>query len=93
VILVIHTQTGGLGVQAFKVWKFIPLAPPLFLSNGQLLFILLFDTFEFMTCHSSNTACIVMEVAILIQSRPQSRAVKGSALVNLERMGFRMSNL
>jgi hypothetical protein len=50
----------------FKVWKFIPLAPPLFPSNGQLLFMLLFDTFEFMTCHSSDTACIVMEVAILV---------------------------
>jgi hypothetical protein len=42
---------------------------PLFLFNGQLLFILLFDTFEFVTCHSSDTACIViigLDVAVLV---------------------------
>ena len=42
---------------------------PLFLSNGQLFVILLFDTFKFVACHSSDTVCIVvirLEVAILV---------------------------
>jgi hypothetical protein len=33
--------------------------PPLFLL-GQLLFILLFDTFELGSCHSSNAVYIII---------------------------------
>jgi hypothetical protein len=43
--------------------------PPLFLLNGQLFFIFLFNTFKFVTCHSSNAVYIVIvgwEVAILV---------------------------
>jgi uncharacterized membrane protein len=43
--------------------------PPFFLLSNQLLFILLFNTFKFVSCHSGDTVYIIivgMEVAILV---------------------------
>jgi hypothetical protein len=73
VVFVIHAQTCGLW--GSRSGKFIPPAPPfLLLLNNQLLFILLFDTFKFVSkfvsCHGGDTVYVVvvvgMEVAILV---------------------------
>jgi len=67
VILVIHAQTCGLWSSGSG--KFIPPVPPFFLLSNELLFILLFDTFKFVCCHSGDTVYIIivgMGVAILV---------------------------